>query len=116
MPAGQTFLLRRGRKTKLLIYRGYSVHVILPKIHFEFIYESNDAILKDSGFAILTSEWLISLDLNPDAVHMYLEDLAVHQEVPCANMTEKNGMVFHAQGQMIFMQPNSTISIHGGKR
>jgi len=81
IPTGQTFLLRCGRKNKLRIRRGYSVHVILPKIHFEFIYESNEATSKDSAFAILTSEWLISLDLNPDAVHMNLEDLTVHQEV-----------------------------------
>ncbi|KAF2815180.1 uncharacterized protein BDZ99DRAFT_515926 [Mytilinidion resinicola] len=105
LPTGQTYLLRRGRKTKLNIQRGYSVHLILPKIHFEFIYESKEeATSGDTAFAVLTSEWLVSLDSDPDTTHINLEDLTVNREVPCSNIFEKNGIVIHSQGQMVFMQ------------
>jgi hypothetical protein len=109
LPKRQTYQLKRGRKTTLNIQRGCSVHLILPKIHFEFIYESKEATSGDTAFAVLTSEWLVSLDSNSNTTHINLEDLTVNREVPCSNIFEKNGIVIHSQGEMVFMQVISTI-------
>ncbi|KAF2427245.1 hypothetical protein EJ08DRAFT_360601 [Tothia fuscella] len=108
---GQTYYLKPGKKVKLNIHKGNSVHLILPRFHFEFIFESTEVPYRENAFAVFSSEWLVSQDLHPHAANIDIDDLKTFREVDCSNITEKEGLIIHGRGQIIFMHVHSTLSL-----
>ena len=100
----QIYQIQHGRKTKLKIPKGGSVYLSTPKIRFEFTFESNEATSTKTAFAILVLEWLLTLESSSNAAHVNIEDLIVDQDVSCSSILSKDGVVFHGEEQLIFMQ------------
>jgi hypothetical protein len=105
---GQIYQIQHGQKIKLKIPKGGCVYLIIPKIRFEFTFESNEVTSTNTAFAVLLLEWLETLDTSSNAAHVNLEDLIVDREVSCSSILNKDGIIFHGKEKLIFMQVYST--------